>query len=32
MYKKRGFDYLYLGEADPYKTKINGFEILGARI
>ena len=32
MYKKRGFDYLYLGEADPYKTKITGFEILGARI
>ena len=32
MYKKRGFDYLYLGEADPYKTKIDGFEILGARI
>ena len=32
MYKKRGFDYLYLGEADPYKTKINGFEILGARV
>ena len=31
MYKKRGFDYLYLGEADPYKTKIDGFEILGAR-
>jgi hypothetical protein len=31
MYKKRGFEYLYLGEADPYKTKIDGFEILGAR-
>ena len=32
MYKKRGFDYLYLGEANPYKTKIDGFEILGARV
>jgi len=26
-----GFDYLYLGEANDYKKKINGFEILGPR-
>ena len=32
IYKQRGFDYLYLGEADPYKTKIDGFEILGGRL
>jgi len=31
LYKKRGFEYLYLGEADIYKTKMDGFEILGAR-
>ena len=31
LYKKRGFDYLYLGQADPYKLKIDGFEILGPR-
>ena len=31
IYKKRGFDYLYLGQADHYKTKIDGFEILGPR-
>jgi len=31
IYKKRGFDYLYLGQADDYKTKIDGFEILGGR-
>ena len=31
IYKKRGFDYLYLGQADDYKAKINGFEILGGR-
>ncbi len=31
IYKKRGFDYLYLGEADTYKSKIDGFEILGGR-
>lgn len=31
MYKKRGFDYFYLGDADPYKTKIEGFEICGPR-
>ena len=32
IYKKRGFDYLYLGQADDYKTKIDGFEILGGRL
>lgn len=31
IYKKRGFDYFYLGQADDYKTKIDGFEILGGR-
>ena len=31
LYKKRGFEYLYLGEADIYKTKMDGFEILGER-
>jgi len=31
IYKKRGFDYLYLGQADDYKSKIDGFEILGGR-
>lgn len=29
IYKERGFKYLYLGCADEYKKKINGFEILG---
>ena len=28
-YKARGFDYIYLGEAQDYKKKIDGFEILG---
>lgn len=31
IYKARGFDYLYLGSADEYKKKIDGFEILGPR-
>jgi hypothetical protein len=30
LYKKLGYRYLYLGGADEYKTKIDGFEILGA--
>jgi hypothetical protein len=30
LYKKLGYKYLYLGGADEYKSKINGFEILGA--
>lgn len=29
LYKSRGYRYLYLGEADEYKKKINSFEILG---
>ena len=32
VFKNRGFDYLYLGQADDYKTKIDGFETLGARL
>ena len=31
LYKRLGFDYLYLGEANEYKKKIDGFEILGPR-
>lgn len=30
IYKKLGFKFLYLGEADEYKSKINGFEKLGS--
>lgn len=29
LYKKLGFKYLYLGEANEYKKRIEGFEILG---
>ena len=29
IYKDRGWKYLYLGEADEYKKKIQGFEMLG---
>ena len=29
IYKDRGFRYLYLGEADEYKSEIDGFEIMG---
>ena len=29
LYRDRGFKYLYLGEADEYKSEIEGFEILG---
>jgi hypothetical protein len=29
LYKELGFKYLYLGGADEYKSKIDGFEILG---
>lgn len=29
IYKRLGFKFLYLGEADEYKSKIAGFEILG---
>jgi len=28
-YKSLGYSYLYLGDADEYKTKIAGFEVLG---
>ena len=28
MYKKRGFKYILLGEADDYKKEIKGFEII----
>lgn len=29
VYKQLGFKFLYLGEANEYKSKIDGFEILG---
>lgn len=29
FYKEQGYRYLYLGEADEYKSKIDSFEILG---
>jgi len=29
IYKARGFQFLYLEQAQLYKSKINGFEILG---
>lgn len=29
FYKERGFQYLYLGGADEYKKKMQGFETLG---
>lgn len=29
IYKRLGFQYLYLGGADEYKKSIDGFEILG---
>ena len=29
LYKSLGYDFLYLGEANEYKSKISGFEILG---
>lgn len=29
FYKELGFKYLYLGGADEYKKKIDGFELLG---
>ena len=30
IYRDRGFDYLYLDQANDYKREIQGFEILGA--
>lgn len=29
LYKKLGYEFLYLGEANEYKSQIDGFEILG---
>ena len=29
IYRERGFDYLYLDQADLYKKSLQGFEILG---
>lgn len=29
IYKQRGFNYLYLGGADEYKSQLDGFELLG---
>jgi arginyl-tRNA--protein-N-Asp/Glu arginylyltransferase len=29
IYKEKGFKYMYLGGADEYKSKFDGFEILG---
>lgn len=29
IYKELGFKYLYIGGADEYKQKINGFEVMG---
>ena len=29
IYKRLGFKFLYLGEADEYKSQVDGFEILG---
>lgn len=30
IYKRLGFKFLYLGQADEYKKEIDGFEILGS--
>lgn len=30
IYKRLGYSFLYLGEADDYKRQIDGFEILGS--
>lgn len=29
LYKARGFSYLYLGQADDYKSQLDGYQILG---
>lgn len=29
IYKKLGYKYLYLGEASSYKSKLQGYEVLG---
>lgn len=30
-YKAQGVEYIYVGQSDEYKKKINGFEICGSR-
>lgn len=30
-YKQQGYQFLYLGEADEYKSQIDGYEILGPK-
>lgn len=30
IYKELGFKFLYLGQADEYKSHVDGFEILGS--
>lgn len=32
IYKNWGFKYLYLGQVDEYKSKLDGFEILGPHV
>lgn len=32
LYKSKGFDYLYLGYADEYKSQFDGYEILGPNV
>ncbi len=32
IYKHWGFKYLYLGQVDEYKSKLDGFEILGPHV
>lgn len=29
VYKERGFKYLYLGQADKYKSQLDGYELVG---
>ena len=32
LYKQQGYQYLYLGLADEYKSQIDGYEILGPHV
>jgi len=32
LYKSRGFEHLYLGYADEYKSQFDGYEILGPNV
>ena len=32
LYKSKGFEYLYLGYADEYKSQFDGYEILGPNV